>query len=201
MKISQLQQLGINPSWFDHLEFTFKKYEIVTPIRQAHFIGQCAHESNWFRHITENLNYSANGLMAIWGSRFPTIEIANQYARNPEKIANKVYSGRMGNTEDGDGWKYRGRGVIQLTGKENYMRCGDALGIDLVSFPDLLTTEKYASLSAGWFWHRKALNQIADKGLADATITEVTRRINGGTNGLQDRIYKTKKVFEVLTTA
>jgi putative chitinase len=200
MTENQMTSLGIDKKWLDPLKFTFNKYEIVTPIRQAHFIGQCAHESNWFRHITENLNYSANGLMAIWGSRFPTLAIANQYARNPEKIANKVYSGRMGNTEDGDGWKYRGRGVIQLTGKDNYIRCGDALGIDLVSFPELLLTEKYASLSAGWFWHRKGLNQIADRGLADATITEITRRINGGTNGLQDRIYKTKKVFEVLTT-
>jgi putative chitinase len=197
----QLTYLGINPEWLDALEFTFKKYEIVTPVRQAHFLGQCSHESNSFKSIEENLNYSANGLMAIWGSRFPTIEVANEYARKPEKIANKVYSGRMGNTEDGDGWKYRGRGVIQLTGKENYTNCGNALGIDLIGSPELILTKKYAALSAGWFWNKRDLNSIADQGMTDAAFTAITKKINGGTTGIQERIEKTKKAFQVLTTA
>lgn len=139
--------------------------------------------------------------MAIWGSRFPTIEVANEYARKPEKIANKVYSGRMGNTEDGDGWKYRGRGVIQLTGKENYTNCGNALGVDLISSPDLLLTQKYAALSAGWFWNKRDLNSIADLGMTDPAFVSITKKINGGTIGLQERIEKTKKAYEVLTRA
>lgn len=196
MTEQQLVTLGIDPKWLEWLNFTCNKYEIVTPIRQAHFVGQLSHESNWFRHLEENLNYSANGLISIWGSRFPDIAIAEQYARNPQKIANKVYGGRMGNTEEGDGWKFHGRGLIQLTGRENYKRCGDALGIDLTADPELLLTEKYACLSAGWFWNRKALNELADK----SDYEGITKRINGGMTGLMDRIYKTKKVFEVLTT-
>lgn len=201
MVAEQLTYLGINPSWFDAIDFAFRKYEIVTPVRQAHFLGQTAHESANYSRIEENLNYSANGLMAIWGSRFPTIEVANEYARKPEKIANKVYSGRMGNTEDGDGWKYRGRGVIQLTGKENYTNCGNALGVDLISSPDLLLTQKYAALSAGWFWNKRDLNSIADLGMTDPAFVSITKKINGGTIGLQERIEKTKKAYEVLTRA
>lgn len=196
MTEQQLVTLGIDPKWLEWLNFTCRKYEIVTPIRQAHFVGQLSHESNWFRYLEENLNYSANGLISIWGSRFPDMAIAEQYARNPQKIANKVYGGRMGNTEEGDGWKFHGRGLIQLTGRENYKRCGDALGTDLTANPELLLTEKYACLSAGWFWNRKALNELADK----SDYEGITKRINGGMTGLMDRVYKTKKVFEVLTT-
>lgn len=196
MTKDQLITLGIDPKWEEWLNYTCRKYEIVTNIRQAHFVAQLAHESNWFRNLEENLNYSANGLISIWGSRFPDLAIAQQYARNPQKIANKVYGGRMGNTEEGDGWKFHGRGLIQLTGRENYKRCGDALGIDLTASPELLLTEKYACLSAGWYWNKKALNELADANKYD----EITKRINGGMTGLMDRVYKTKKVFEVLTT-
>ena len=196
MTKDQLITLGIDPKWEEWLNYTFRKYEIVTNIRKAHFMGQACHESNWLRTLEENLNYSANGLISIWGSRFPDMAIAEQYARNPQKIANKVYGGRFGNTEDGDGWKYHGRGIFQLTFKDNYKRCGDALGIDLTASPELLLTEKYASLSAGWYWNKKALNELADKNDYEG----ITKRINGGMTGLMDRIYKTKKVFEVLTT-
>jgi len=197
MTAEQLIALGIDPKWLEWLNYTFKKYEIVTNIRKAHFIGQAAHESNWFRNLEENLNYSANGLISIWGSRFPDMAIAEQYARNPQKIANKVYGNRFGNTEDGDGWKYHGRGIFQLTFKDNYKRCGDALGIDLTASPELLLTEKYACLSAGWYWNKKGLNELADANDYEG----ITKRINGGMTGAMDRVYKTKKVYEVLTTA
>ncbi|MGI9215240.1 MAG: glycoside hydrolase family 19 protein [Gammaproteobacteria bacterium] len=197
MTKEQLILLGIDPKWEEWLNYTFRKYEIVTNIRKAHFMGQACHESNWLRTLEENLNYSANGLISIWGSRFPDMAIAEQYARNPQKIANKVYGGRFGNTEDGDGWKYHGRGIFQLTFKENYKRCGDALGIDLTASPELLLTEKYACLSAGWYWNKKALNELADKNDYEG----ITKRINGGMTGAMDRVYKTKKIFEVLTTA
>jgi len=197
MTAEQLIALGIDPKWVEWLNYTFRKYEIVTNIRKAHFIGQAAHESNWFKHLEENLNYSANGLMSIWGSRFPDMAIAQQYARNPQKIANKVYGGRFGNTEEGDGWKYHGRGIFQLTFKDNYKRCGDALGIDLTASPELLLTEKYACLSAGWYWNKKGLNELADANDYEG----ITKRINGGMTGAMDRVYKTKKVYEVLTTA
>lgn len=196
MTKDQLITLGIDPKWEEWLNYTFRKYEIVTNIRKAHFMGQACHESNWLRTLEENLNYSANGLISIWGSRFPDMAIAQQYARNPQKIANKVYGGRFGNTEDGDGWKYHGRGIFQLTFKDNYKRCGDALGIDLTASPELLLTEKYACLSAGWHWNKKALNELADKNDYEG----ITKRINGGMTGAMDRVYKTKKVFEVLTT-
>lgn len=197
MTADQLIALGIDPKWLEWLNFTCRKYEIVTNIRKAHFIGQAAHESNWFRNLEENLNYSANGLISIWGSRFPDMAIAEKYARNPQKIANKVYGGRFGNTEDGDGWKYHGRGIFQLTFKDNYKRCGDALGIDLTASPELLLTEKYACLSAGWYWNKKGLNELADANDYEG----ITKRINGGMTGAMDRVYKTKKVYEVLTTA
>lgn len=196
MTKDQLITLGIDPKWEEWLNYTFRKYEIVTNIRKAHFMGQACHESNWLRTLEENLNYSANGLISIWGSRFPDMAIAQQYARNPQKIANKVYGGRFGNTEDGDGWKYHGRGIFQLTFKDNYKRCGDAIGIDLTASPELLLTEKYACLSAGWYWNKKALNELADKNDYEG----ITKRINGGMTGAMDRVYKTKKVFEVLTT-
>ena len=165
---SQLLALGIEGRWLEPLKETFEKYNIDTPKRQAAFIGQCMHESGGFKLLSENLNYSAKALMATWPSRFPTEEMANQYARTPEKIANKVYGGRMGNADEssGEGWKYRGRGIKQLTGKENYQRCSDALGVDLVENPDLLLEPKYAALSAGWFWNKHNLNDLADKAIS-----------------------------------
>jgi putative chitinase len=191
---AQLLALGIEGKWLEPLLETFEKYDISTPKRQAYFIGQCMHESGGFKQLKENLNYSAKGLMATWPSRFPDIDTAEKYERNPEKIANKVYAGRMGNTEDGDGAKYIGRGLIQLTGKENYANCGNAIGVDLVANPDLLSTPKYAALSAGWFWNRKGLNAFAD---AD-DIDTITKRINGGLIGLADRKAKVEMVSKYL---
>jgi putative chitinase len=191
---SQLLALSIDGKWLEPLVETFEKYDISTPKRQAYFIGQCMHESGGFKQLKENLNYSAKGLMATWPSRFPDIDTAEKFERNPEKIANKVYAGRMGNTEEGDGAKYIGRGLIQLTGKENYANCGSAIGVDLLANPDLLATPKYAALSAGWFWNRKGLNALAD---AD-DIDTITKRINGGLIGLADRKAKVEMVSKYL---
>jgi len=195
MTNEQLQQLGIDPKWLQPLEDTFEKYEINTPERQACFIGQCAHESGNFKVLQENLNYSAEGLMKTWPSRFPTREIADQYARQPAKIAGKVYNGRLGNANEEEAAKYLGRGLIQLTGKENYENCGSGIGVDLLDNPDLLTTPEYASLSAGWFWNKKLLNALADSG----DIDTMTKRINGGLIGLDDRKAKIAKALSVLS--
>ena len=194
MNSEQLQQLGIDAKWLDPLNAACAKYDISTPVRQAFFIGQCAHESNNFKTLEENLHYSANGLMRTWPSRFPDINVAAVYANNPEKIANKVYAGRMGNTEDGDGWKYHGRGLIQLTGRENYANCGSGLGVDLLGNPDWLLDPKYAALSAGWFWSKRGLNALAD--VKDCET--MTKRINGGIIGLSDRKEKISKALYVL---
>ena len=194
MTNEQLQELGINPKWIQPLEDTFEKYEINTPERQAAFIGQCAHESGNFKTLEENLHYSAAALMRVWPSRFPDSAVADKYANNPEAIANKVYGGRMGNLQDGDGWKFHGRGLIQLTGRENYANCGSGVGVDLIDNPDLLLTPKYAALSAGWFWNKKGLNSLADSG----DIETMTKRINGGLIGLIDRKAKIAKAEQVL---
>jgi putative chitinase len=193
---SQLLAMGIEGKWLEPLKETFEKYNINTAQRQACFIGQCMHESNGFKTLTENLNYSARALMATWPSRFPNEEEANKYARQPEKIANKVYGGRMGNgpEETGEGWKYRGRGIKQLTGKDNYERCGSGLGVDLVSNPDWLLDPKYATLSAGWFWNKHNLNDLADKN----DIETMTKRINGGLLGLDARKAAIAKAKSVL---
>lgn len=194
MTNEQLAQLGIDSKWLQPLEETFAKYDISTPKRQAAFIGQSAHESANFKVLQENLNYSAKGLMKTWPSRFPTKEIADQYARQPSKIAGKVYNGRMGNTNEEEAAKYLGRGLIQLTGKENYAHCGNSIGVDLIGNPDLLTDPQYAALSAGWFWNKKGLNSLADAG----DIDTMTKRINGGTHGLDDRKAKIAKAEQVL---
>jgi putative chitinase len=194
MTNEQLQQLGIDSKWLQPLEDTFEKYEINTPIRQAAFIGQCAHESGNFKILQENLNYSAEGLMKTWPSRFPTKEIADQYARQPAKIAGKVYNGRLGNTSEEEASKFLGRGLIQLTGKENYEHCGSSLDVDLVGNPDWLLDPKYAALSAGWFWNKKGLNSLADA----SDIETMTKRINGGLIGLDDRKAKIAKALSVL---
>jgi putative chitinase len=193
---SQLLALGIEGKWLEPLKETFEKYSIDTTKRQAAFIGQCMHESAGFKTLNENLNYSAKALMATWPSRFPNEETANEYARQPEKIANKVYGGRMGNDVEssGEGWKYRGRGIKQLTGKENYERCGAGLGVDLVENPDLLLEPKYAALSAGWFWNKHNLNDLADKG----DIETMTKRINGGLLGLDARKAAIQRAESVL---
>jgi putative chitinase len=189
-----LQTLGIDSKWEEPLQATFDKYDINTPRRQAAFLGQCAHESGNFKTLQENLNYSAEGLMKTWPSRFSTKEIADQYARQPAKIAGKVYNGRLGNTSEEEAAKYLGRGLIQLTGKENYERCGLAIGVDLLSDPDLLLDPRYATMSAGWFWNKKGLNELADA----QEHGQITKRINGGTLGLDDRIAKTTKALVAL---
>jgi putative chitinase len=192
---SQLLALGIEGKWFEPLQETFEKYQINTPKRQACFIGQCMHESGGFKFLKENLNYSAKALMATWPSRFSDADIAEKYARQPEMIANKVYSGRMGNTEDGDGAKFIGRGLIQLTGKDNYRAFGEAIGEDLVANPQLVEEPRYAALSAGWFFNKRNLNALADV----MDIETMSKRINGGTIGMADRIAKINKVFDLLT--
>lgn len=194
MTNEQLQSLDIDEKWLEPLNETFQKYDISTPARQACFIGQCAHESGNFKTLEENLHYSASALMRVWPSRFPSLDVAEQYANNPEKIANKVYGGRMGNVEDGDGWKYHGRGLIQLTGKDNYANCGSGLGVDLLGNPDWLLDPKYAALSAGWFWNKKGLNALADA----QDLDTMTKRINGGLIGLDDRKAKIAKALSIL---
>jgi putative chitinase len=196
MNADQLQALGIDAKWLDPLNDTFSKYGIDTPKRQAAFLGQCQHESNNFKTLEENLHYTAAELMRVWPSRFPDESVANKYANNPEAIANKVYGGRadLGNTEDGDGWKFHGRGVIQLTGRANYTVCGNALGRPFIDTPELLLQPEYACLSAGWFWNKKNLNDLAD----DEDWETITKRINGGLTGLQDRINKIHIAMDIL---
>ena len=197
MTPEQLTQLGIDPQkWYTPLIDMFARYNINTTQRQASFIGQCQHESNNFRTLEENLHYSADGLMRTWPSRFPSADVAEQFANNPKKIANKVYAGRMGNTEEGDGWKFFGRGLIGITGRDSYTACGAALGLDLINNPELLVQPKYAALSAGWFWNKKGLNDLADK----RDYPEMTKRINGGLLGLADRIAKIDAAKEILDT-
>jgi putative chitinase len=191
---AQLLALGIEGKWFEPLQETFEKYQINTPKRQACFIGQTMHESGGYKFLRENLNYSAKALMNTWPSRFPDADTAEKYERQPEKIANKVYSGRMGNTEDGDGAKYIGRGLIQLTGKDNYKAFGEAIGEDLLANPQLVEEPRYAALSAGWFWNKRGLNALADA----MDITTLTIRINGGKIGIDDRIAKINKALDIL---
>ena len=194
MTSEQLQALGIDAKWLEPLNEAFAKYDISTSKRQASFIGQCAHESGNFKILQENLNYSSEGLMKTWPSRFPTKEIADQYARQPAKIAGKVYNGRLGNTSEEEASKYLGRGLIQLTGKDNYRNCGNSLGFDLLGSPEKLLEPQYAALSAGWFWSKHGLNELADA----QEHGMITKRINGGTLGLDDRIAKTTKALEAL---
>jgi putative chitinase len=178
---------------------TAAKFQINTPLRLAHFLAQCGHESGGFRATQENLNYSAKGLNGIFKKYFPTLESAVPYERKPEKIANKVYANRMANGTEasGDGYKFRGRGYIQLTGKDNYTRFGNAIGENIVANPDVVSG-KYALLSAAWFWSNNGLNKLADGGATDATVTSITKRVNGGTIGLADRIKHFKEYYHLL---
>jgi len=169
----------------------------LSPVRAAHFFAQTAHETGGFKAFSENLNYSAEGLQGIFGKYFPG-DLENSYARNPEKIANRVYASRMGNGDEasGDGWKYRGRGALQLTGKANYKAFSDYLAKpEVMSNPDLVATV-YAFDSAMFFFDKNKLWSICDKGITDAAILELTKRINGGTHGLEDRKLKTYKYYE-----
>ena len=169
----------------------------LTPVRAAHFFAQTAHETGGFKLFTENLNYSADGLQKIFGKYFPgTLE--ESYSRNPEKIANRVYASRMGNGNEasGDGWKFRGRGALQLTGKDNYTAFAQYLQKpEIITTPDLVATV-YSFESAMFFFDRNKLWSICDQGVNDAAILALTKRINGGTHGLEDRNAKTKKYYE-----
>ena len=165
-----------------------EKFEINTPLRLAHFLAQTGHESGGFKAVTENLNYGAAGLQSIFKKYFTAIS-AKEYERKPEKIANVVYANRMGNgpQASGEGYKFRGRGYIQLTGKDNYAAFDKTVEEDIQANPDLVAT-KYPLLSAAWFFHKNGLHKIADEGATDAVVTKVTKRVNGGTIGLPDRI-------------
>lgn len=167
-------------------------------LRQAAFIAQCAHESGGFTKKLENLNYSGDRLPVIFPKYFPDPVLARSYHRQPEKIANIVYANRMGNgpTESGDGWKFRGRGFIQLTGKENYTKCGQAIGVDLIANPEYLETSKGAVESAIWFWNTRKLNELADEG----DMMTITKKINGGTHGLSERLAYYQRAIETLKT-
>ncbi len=175
-----------------------KKFNISNPLRLAHFLAQCGHESAGFKAIQENLNYSADGLKKIFPKYFPG-NLAEGYARNPEKIASKVYGSRMGNGDETtkEGYKFRGRGYIQLTGKDNYTKFAKFIGEDTVGNPDLVAT-KYPLASAAFFFDSNKLWDICDKGADDATVTAVTKRVNGGTIGLADRIKHFKEYFGLL---
>lgn len=186
------------------LNTAMNRYQIVGQKRVAAFIAQVGHESGQFTRLVENQNYSADGLANTWPNRYAELDGKGSYvkvlakdkprnkpnalglnlANKPEQIANNVYARRMGNTDPADGWKYRGRGLIQLTGKTNYRLCGEALGMDLLAHPELLEKFKHACMAAAWFWSSNGLNLLADKG----DIESITRRVNGGLTGLADRL-------------
>lgn len=192
----QLTKLHINPDLAGPLNETFERFDISTPRQQAAFIGQCGHECGNFRIFEENLNYRAETLMKLWPKRFPTLEFAKQYEKNPRKIANSVYASRMGNRDEasGDGWRFRGSGALQLTGHANFFHASKALGVDFVAAPELVRTPKYALLTAGWFWSTHNCNALAEA----ANWVALTKKINGGTIGLDDRIKHTNEALAAL---
>lgn len=178
---------------------TVSKFQINTPLRLAHFLAQCGHESGGFKVVNENLNYGAKGLLTTFKKYFPDEATAKLYERKPEKIANIVYASRMGNGDkaSGEGWKYRGRGYIQLTGKDNYKAFDVIVTENILENPDLVAT-KYPLLSAAWYWNSRKINLDADKGATDAVVTAVTKKVNGGTIGLPDRIKHFKEYYSYL---
>lgn len=198
----QLRELKIDPALTDYFNETFDRFDISTPARQACWIGQCGHESGNFRVMEENLNYRAPTLLKLfprtpkraWGF---TPEEAAAYERQPQRIANRIYSNRMGNRDEasGDGWRFRGAGFLQLTGHSNFWHASQALGEDFVMQPELVRTPKYAAMTAGWFWQTHRLNQYADSG----DYLTLTKRINGGTIGLEDRKKHINEALHVLS--
>jgi putative chitinase len=182
--------------WYSALERCLPDYDINTPRRVAAFIAQCAHESGGFKFLKENLNYRAESLVKVWPRHFPTLDVARKFARNPEKIANKAYASRMGNGDEnsGDGWKFIGRGLIQLTGRSNYQAFADSIETDIEDIPEYLQTFEGAVQSACWFWETNNLNRFADTG----DIKEMTKKINGGFIGLEDRIKHYEHALHVL---
>ncbi len=183
---------------YTELPAVIEKFQINTVERLSSFLGQCAHESGNFKVTSENLNYSADGLRKIFGKYFDANQ-AKIYERKPQAIAAKVYASRMGNGNENtkDGWTFRGRGYIQLTGKANYMAFGKNIIEDILVNPDVVST-KYPLLSAAWFWSNNGINKISDGGINENAITAVSKRVNGGTVGLQDRIDKTKLYYNIL---
>ena len=181
--------------WCIPLQFTCDKFEINTPERIAGFLAQVGHESGGLRFTVENLNYRADALTRVWPSRFPP-GIAESYAMQPERIANRAYADRMGNGDEasGEGWAYRGRGLIQLTGKDAYAAFSLAADNEALLNPDLVAEPELAALSAGWFWSRNSLNVLADS----KDIVGMTRRVNGGTNGLDDRQMRYSRLLSTL---
>lgn len=176
-----------------------EKFQINTPLRLAHFLAQCGHESGGFKAVNENLNYGAKGLMTTFKKYFPTEAVAKQYERKPELIASKVYGGRMGNGPEPtkEGWKFKGRGYIQLTGKDNYKAFDAVVTENILENPDLVAT-KYPLLSAAWYWNSRKINATADLGATDDTVTKVTKLVNGGTIGLEDRKKHFKEYHALL---
>jgi putative chitinase len=179
---------------------TAARFGITSSLRLAHFLAQCGHESGGFRAVSENLNYSAKGLLGIFRKYFTNVNIAMQYERKPEKIANRVYSSRMGNGNEasGEGYKFRGRGYIQLTGKDNYRAFDATVGEDILANPDLVAT-KYPLASAAFFFKRNNLWAICDRGSSSDVVTAVTKRVNGGTIGLADRQKHFNEYFKLLS--
>jgi putative chitinase len=198
LKIDKLRG-HIPDSVISQIPDTAAKFNITNNLRLAHFLAQCGHESGGFKAVTENVNYSAAGLKGIFGKYFPG-NLAESYARQPQKIASRVYGGRMGNGPEstGDGYKFRGRGFIQLTGKNNYTQFSKFIGEDCVANPDLVAT-KYPLASAAFFFDSNKLWAICDKGADNATVTAVTKRVNGGTIGLADRIKHFNEYYKLLS--
>lgn len=199
--VQQLKQLAPNTdahllrTFVEPLAEAFIGYQIDTPERVAAFLAQAIHESAGFVRLAENLNYSAERLMVVWPKRFPNHDLATQYARDPERLGEFVYGGRLGNVRDGDGFRYRGRGIFQLTGRDNYARASKALGQDFVATPDLLTEPEWATETAAWFWRDRRCNDLAD----DKNVAAITRVINGGTLGMRERAHLTAKALDLLS--
>jgi putative chitinase len=198
MDIIEILKNKIPDKVLDELPEVVSKFNITTTLRLSHFLSQCSHESGGFKSVVENLNYSSQGLKKTFGKYFPG-NLSESYARKPEKIASRVYGSRMGNGDEstGQGFLFRGRGYIQLTGKNNYKRFSDFIGEDVVANPDLVAT-KYPLMSAAFFFESNNLWSICDKGSSVEVITTLTKRINGGTNGLKDRILQFNKIYGLL---
>lgn len=198
MNLSKLST-RIPVSVIEQIPDVISKFKIDTPLRLSHFLAQCAHESANFKATVENLNYSKEGLMKVFKKYFPNETLAKQYERKPNAIANRVYANRMGNGDENSnqGASFKGRGYIQLTGKDNYSAFDKVVDDDILSNPDLVAT-KYPLLSAAWFWNSRNLNVLADKGATDADVTAITKKVNGGIHGLSDRISKFKLFYNEL---
>lgn len=191
-----LANFNISVEWMEPLEKTFNLFNLNTTLRQAAFLGQTMYESGYYKKLEENLNYSAERILQIWPKRFKTLEAARICANSPEKLANEVYGNRatLGNITKEDGWRYHGRGLIQLTGRFNYARCGVALDLDLETTPELLLQPSYAALSAGWFWDIKALNEYADS----QSYNTLTQKINGGYHAVAARKELMQSILTML---